>query len=102
MIRIEMYKIAGRSFLKNSYLSSVIQFESCCGVCWCCRRLKKNLDEFERKGFNTFNSHIQCWLTILKLCQYLRTNFLKKSFFLFLSKNAKYYFKRNPIEIYKK
>ena len=89
MIRIEMYKIAGRSFLKNSYLSSVIQFESCCGVCWCCTRLKKNLDEFERKGFNTFNSHIQCWLTILKLCQYLRTNFLKKSFFLFLSKNAK-------------
>ena len=61
MIRIEMYKIAGRSFLKNSYLSSFIQFESCCGVCWCCRRLKKNLDEFERKGFNTFNSHIQCW-----------------------------------------
>ena len=61
MIRIEIYKIVGRSFLKNEYLSSFIQFESCCGVCWCCRRLKKILDEIERKGFNTFNSHIQCW-----------------------------------------
>ena len=61
MIRIEIYKIVGRSFLKNEYLSSFIQFESCCGVCWCCRRLKKILDEIERKGFNTLNSHIQCW-----------------------------------------
>ena len=61
MIHIEMYRITGRSFLKNNYLSSFIQFESCCGVCWCCKRLKKFLDEFEKKGFNTFNSHIQCW-----------------------------------------
>ena len=51
MIRIEIYKIVGRSFLKNEYLSSFIQFESCCGVCWCCRRPKKILDEIERKGF---------------------------------------------------
>ena len=62
MIHIEMYRITGRSFLKNNYLSSFIQFESCCGVCWCCKRLKKILDEFEKKkGFNMFNSHIQCW-----------------------------------------
>ena len=62
MIHIEMYRITGRSFLKNHYLSSFIQFESCCGVCWCCKRLKKILDEFEKKkGFNMFNSHIQCW-----------------------------------------
>ena len=51
MIRIEIYKIVGRSFLKNEYLSSFIQFESCCGVCWCCRRLMEILDEIERKGF---------------------------------------------------
>ena len=49
MICIEMYRIAGRSFLKNNDLSSFIQFESCCGVCWCCKRLKKNLNEFEKR-----------------------------------------------------
>ena len=60
MIRFEMYKIVGRSFLKNTYLSSFIQFESCCGICWCCKRLKKILEQFDRKGFDTFNSHVQC------------------------------------------
>ena len=59
MIRLEIYKIVGRSFLTNNYLSSFIQFENCCGVCWCCNRPKKTLDELrKKKGFYTFNSHI--------------------------------------------
>ena len=50
MIQIKVYRVAGRSYLKNSYLSSFIQFESCCGVCWCCKWLEKILDEYEKKG----------------------------------------------------
>ena len=87
MIHIAMYRITGRSFLKNNYLSSFIQFESCCGVCWCCKRLKKVLDEFEKKGFNTFNSHIQCW-KIYQNHANIRERFLKKTFFSFLENVA--------------
>ena len=61
MIHLTIYKIVGRSFLKNDYLSSSIHFENCCGICWCCKQLKQILDEFEKKGFNTFNLHVECW-----------------------------------------
>ena len=61
MIHIKVYRVVGRSYLKNSYLSSFIQFESCCGVCWCCKWLEKILDEYEKKGFNTFNLDVKCW-----------------------------------------
>ena len=59
MIHLTIYKIVGRSYLKNDYLSSFIQFENCCGICWYYKRLKQILDEFEKKGFNTFNSHVE-------------------------------------------
>ena len=61
MIHLTIYKIVGRSYLKNDCLSSSIHFENCCGICWCCKQLKQILDEFEKKGFNTFNSHVECW-----------------------------------------
>ena len=94
VIHIEMYRITGRSFLKNNYLSSFIQFESCCGVCWCCKRLKKILDEFEKKKdliclIHIFNvGKFTKILIILKSCQYLRTISKKKTFFSFLEKMA--------------
>ena len=71
MIHLTIYKIVGRSYLKNDYLSSSIHFENCCGICWCCKQLKQILDEFEKKGFNTFNSHVECWKV------YRDVNFLK-------------------------
>ena len=61
MIHIKVYRVAGRSYLKNSYLSSFIQFERWCGVCWCCKWLEKVLDEYKKKAFNTFNLDIKCW-----------------------------------------
>ena len=48
MIHLAIYKIVGRSYLKNDYLSSFIQFENCCGICWCCKRLKQILDELKK------------------------------------------------------
>ena len=60
MIHLIMYRTAARSYLQNDYLSSFIQFESCC-FCWCWKRHIQILDQFEKKGFNTFNSHINCW-----------------------------------------
>ena len=61
MIQLTICKIVGRSYLKNGYLSSFIQFKNYCCICWCYKRLKQILDEFEKKGFNTFNSHVECW-----------------------------------------
>ena len=49
MIHLTICKIVGRSYLKNDYLSSFIQFENCCGICWHCKRLKQILDEFEKR-----------------------------------------------------
>ena len=34
MIHLTIYKIVGRSYLKTDYLSSFIQFENCCGICY--------------------------------------------------------------------
>ena len=48
-ISVEMYMLVGRNWLKNQYISSFEQFHSCCGVCWCCKRKKSILDEFEKK-----------------------------------------------------
>ena len=56
-----MYMIVGRNWLRNHYTNSFEQFHSCCGVCWCCKRRESILNEFEKKGFETFNSHVNCW-----------------------------------------
>ena len=58
-IKIEMYMIVGRKYLEEYYNSSFKQFENCCGVCWCCIGQKSILGEFEKKGFNSFNSAIK-------------------------------------------
>ena len=60
-IKIEMYMIVGRKYLEEYYNSSIKQFENCCGVCWCCIGQKSVLGEFEKKGFNSFNSAIRGW-----------------------------------------
>ena len=90
MIRLGIYKIVGRSFLTNNYLSSFIQFENCCGVCWCCNRPKKTLDELRKKKkdfirlIHIFNvGKFTKMLIILKSCQYLRKISKKNFFFLF-------------------
>ena len=97
MIRFEMYKIVGRSFLKKTYLSGFIQFESCCGICWCCKRLKKFLEQFDRIGFDTFNSHLQCWKIYkcannFEIIPIFENDFLKKSFFPFSKKKCRILF----------
>ena len=56
-----MFQLVGREWLKIYYLKSFEQLHNCCGVCWCCIRKKTILDEFEKKGFDTFNSHVKCW-----------------------------------------
>ena len=61
LIKIEMYMIVGRKYLEEYYNSSFKQFENCCGVCWCCIGQKSILGEFEKKGFNSFNSAIKGW-----------------------------------------
>ena len=38
-----------------------MQFENCCGECWCCFKRKSVLDGFEKKGFNSFNSKVKSW-----------------------------------------
>ena len=60
-LTIDIYMLVGRDWLKNHYTKSFEEFNSCCSVCWCCVRRKSMLDEFEKKGFGTFNSHIICW-----------------------------------------
>ena len=103
MIHLTIYKIVGRSYLKNDYLSSFIQFENCCAISWCCKRLEQILDEFEKKGFNTFNLHVECWKV------YQDVNFFKidpifetlRIFFLFFRKNGKFGINKYSIKIYK-
>ena len=60
-ISINMFMLAGRNWLKNHYAKSFNEFSSCCGECWCCHRKKAILYEFEKKGFETFNSNVNCW-----------------------------------------
>ena len=53
--------IVGRKYLEEYYSGSFKMFENCCGVCWNCIRKKSILDEFEKKGFNSFNSGVKRW-----------------------------------------
>ena len=60
-ITIEVLMIVGRKYLEEYFNSSFKQFENCCGECWCCLKKKSILDEFEIKGFNSFNSKVKGW-----------------------------------------
>ena len=58
---VEMYMTVGRKNLEEYYSGSFKMFENCCGVCWNCIRKKLILEEFEKKGFNSFNSGVKGW-----------------------------------------
>ena len=60
-LSVDMYMIVGREWLKNHYIKSFEQFPSCCGSCWCCVQMKVILDEFEKKGYEIFHSHVKGW-----------------------------------------
>ena len=64
---LEMFMIVSRKYLEEYFNSSFMQFENCCGVCWCCFKRKSILDEFEKKGFKTFNSSVKGWKLINNL-----------------------------------
>ena len=64
---LEMFMIVSRKYLEEYFNSSFMQFENCCGVCWCCFKRKSILDEFEKKGFKTFNSLVKGWKLINNL-----------------------------------
>ena len=64
---VEMFMIVGKKYLEEYFNSSFMQFENCCGVCWCCFKRKSILDEFEKKGFKTFNSSVRGWKLINNL-----------------------------------
>ena len=87
-ISINMFMLAGRNWLKNHYAKSFNEFSSCCGECWCCHRKKAILYEFEKKGFETFNSNVNCWkvynfLNLFEIFPCIElTDSLKKLFFL--------------------
>ena len=57
----QFYKLAGRKYLHKTLYCSFDGFEDCCKNCWCCLRKKVIRKEFEKKGFETFNSHVKCW-----------------------------------------
>ena len=59
-INIDLYRMATRDWLKNQYISSSYQLQICCGIFWCCKK-KLILTEFDKKGFTTFNSKVDCW-----------------------------------------
>ena len=60
-VKIEMFMIVGRKYLGEYYRSSFKQFGNCCGVCCCCFKKKSILNEFEKNGFNSFNSNVKGW-----------------------------------------
>ena len=64
---VEMFMIVGKKYLEEYFNSSFMQFENCCGVCWCCFKRKSILDEFKKKGFKTFNSSVKGWKLINNL-----------------------------------
>ena len=47
-ISVDMFMLVEKNWLKNYYNRSFEQFNSCCGVCWCCLRKNSILDEFEK------------------------------------------------------
>lgn len=66
-VSVEMYKIVGRNFLVRFFKKSFDLFKDCCGLCWCCVRRNSILNEFENKGFKTFNSEVKCWKLVDEL-----------------------------------
>ena len=58
---ITLFQVVGRKWIKNYYQKSFVEFHDCCGFCWHCVRMKTILDELVKKGFYTFNSHVNSW-----------------------------------------
>ena len=66
-LRVKSYKIVRRKFFDHFFLKSFDQFKDCCGECWCCVWRNAILNEFEKKGFNTFNSEVEGWKRVAEL-----------------------------------
>ena len=60
-ISYQFYKPAGRKYLHKTLYCSFDGFEDCCTKCWCCLSKKVIRKKFEKKGFETFISHVECW-----------------------------------------
>ena len=58
---IDIYRLAGRSYLLNKFISCADQINLCCGLCWSCKKNKSIIAEIEKKGFTSFNSGVKCW-----------------------------------------
>ena len=64
---ITLFQVVGRKCIKNYYQKSFVEFNGCCGFCWHCVRMKTILDELVKKGFYTFNSHVNSWKYIVRM-----------------------------------
>ena len=69
-LRVKSYKIVRRKFFDRFFLKSFDQFKDCCGEYWCCVWRNAILNEFEKKGFNTFNSEVEGWKLVDELSKF--------------------------------
>ena len=80
-----------------------MQFENCCGECWCCFKRKLVLDGFEIKGFNSFNSKVKGWKLMNDLNRFeifsLDPVQFQLVFFISAKKNGKFIIKRCEFKI---
>ena len=60
-ISYQFYKLTSRKYLHKMLYCSFNGFEDCCKKCWSCLRKDVIRKEFEKKGFETFNSHVEHW-----------------------------------------
>lgn len=58
---MEIYRLAGRSYLQNRFISCADQINICCGLCSSCKKNKSIIEEIEKKGFMSFNSDVKYW-----------------------------------------
>ena len=60
-ISYQFYKLTSRKYLHKMLYCSFDGFEDCCKKYWSCLRKDVIRKEFDKKGFETFNSHVVCW-----------------------------------------
>lgn len=60
-VECECYKLASRNYLHQMLYCSFDGFQDSCKKCWCCLRREMIRKEFDKKGFEIFNSGVECW-----------------------------------------